>query len=443
MAGKTIIIGGGVAGINLLEFLHKRDPKADITLIKREDAASFSTCGLPYFLEGTLKYDDIVLHDEEFYRKKGIDFRVNTDVKEINLDDRTVMTKDESLAYDDLVIATGRKPYVPEIEGIDLKGVYTFSDEIDGLKIKESMKDAKDGVVIGGGSIGLSAAVALAKNGLNTKVLVGHDHLLSSILDPDMAEIVEDRLNEIGIEVITHSKIDSIEGDGRVRSISVNNMDIPAEIVVISRGTRPNVDLARDARIEIGENGGILTDFKMHVRRGDYLKNVYAFGDCVEVIDHVTGRPRLSQLGSTAVIQAKVIADNILGGTLTYEPCVSPNATKIADIQVGSVGITSRTAKKFGINLVTGKSKKLTRARYYPGRLPVTVKLLFDEGEKLVGAQVVSGECAAERINSLAIAIKRGISAREILKMERVFEPALSLLVDATVDAAEDAMNKM
>jgi NAD(P)H-nitrite reductase len=313
MAGKTIIIGGGVAGINLLEFLHKRDPKADITLIKREDAASFSTCGLPYFLEGTLKYDDIVLHDEEFYRKKGIDFRVNTDVKEINLDDRTVMTKDESLAYDDLVIATGRKPYVPEIEGIDLKGVYTFSDEIDGLKIKESMKDAKDGVVIGGGSIGLSAAVALAKNGLNTKVLVGHDHLLSSILDPDMAEIVEDRLNEIGIEVITHSKIDSIEGDGRVRSISVNNIDIPAEIVIISRGTRPNVDLARDARIEIGENGGILTDFKMHVRRGDYLKNVYAFGDCVEVIDHVTGRPRLSQLGSTAVIQAKVIADNILG----------------------------------------------------------------------------------------------------------------------------------
>ncbi|VUT24835.1 MAG: Coenzyme A disulfide reductase [Candidatus Methanolliviera sp. GoM_asphalt] len=440
---KIIIIGGGVAGINLLEFLHKRDPKADITLIKREDAASFSTCGLPYFLEGTLKYDDIVLHDEEFYKKKGIDFRVKTDVKEINLDDRTVMTKDESLTYDDLVIATGRKPYVPKIEGIDLKGVYTFNDEIDGLKIKESMKEAKDGVVIGGGSIGLSAAVALAKNGLNTKVLVGHDHVLSSILDPDMAKIVEDRLNEIGIEMITHSKIDSMEGDGRVRSISVNNMDIPAEIVVVSRGTRPNVDLARDARIETGENGGIITDFKMHVKRGDYLKNVYAFGDCVEVIDHVTGRPRLSQLGSTAVIQAKVIADNILGGALTYEPCVSPNATKIADIQVGSVGITSRTAKKFGINLVTGKSKKLTRARYYPGRLPVTVKLLFDEGEKLVGAQVVSGECAAERINSLTIAIKRGMSAREILKMERVFEPALSLLVDATVDAAEDAMNKM
>ncbi len=443
MSGKTIIIGGGVAGINLLEFLHKRDPKADITLIKRENIASLSTCGLPYFLEGILKYDDIILHDEEFYKKKGIDFRINTDVEAIKLDDRAVMMKDESLAYDDLVIATGRKPYVPKIEGIDLKSVYTFSDEIDGLKIKESMKDAKDGVVIGGGSIGLSAAVALAKNGLNMKILVGHDHVLSSILDPDMAEIMEDRLNEIEIEVITNSKIDSIDGDGRVRSISVNGMDIPAEIVVISRGTRPNVDLARDARIEIGENGGIVTDFKMHVRRGDYLKNVYAFGDCVEVIDHVTGRPRLSQLGSTAVIQAKVIADNILGGALTYEPCVSPNATKIADIQVGSVGITSRTAKKFGINLVTGKSKKLTRARYYPGRLPVTVKLLFDEGEKLVGVQVVSGECAAERINSLAIAIKRGMSAREILKMERVFEPALSLLVDATVDAAEDAMNKM
>lgn len=443
MREKTIIIGGGVAGINLLEFLHSRNPKADITLIKRENIASFSTCGLPYFLEGILKYDDLVLHDEDFYTKKGIDFRINTDVKKINLDDRTVMTKDESLPYDNLVIATGRRPYVPKINGIDLKGVYTFNNEIDGLKIKESMKEVKNGVVIGGGSTGLATAVALAKNGINTKVLVGHDHVLSSIFDPDMAEIVEGQLNEIGIEVITNSKIDSINGDKRVRSISVNHIDIPAEIIVISRGTRPNVDLAMDAGIEIGENGGILTNFRMHAKRGDYLKNVYALGDCVEVIDYVTGRPRLSQLGSTAVIQAKVITNNILGGDLTYEPCVSPNATKIANIQVGSVGITSKTAKKFGINLVTGKSEKFTRARYYPGRFSVTVKLLFSENEKLVGAQVVSGECIGERINSLAIAIKRRMCAKEILKMERVFEPSLSLLVDATVDASEDAMNKM
>ena len=441
---KIIIIGGGVGGINLLEFLNKRDPALDITLIKKECVASLSTCGLPYLLEGVLKYDDIILHDAEFYRKKGIDFRTNTEVKMIDLDKNVVKTDEEILRYDKLIIATGRRPYVPEISGVDLCGVYAFSNEEDGLKIKKDMKEAKKGVVIGGGSLGLGAAVAFAENGIDTKVIVGHDHVLSSILDPDMAEIVENRLKERGIEVMKNSKIDSINGKNRVKSIFVNGIKIPSDVVVISKGTLPNVDLARNPGIEIGEFGGILTNSEMQVKRkGSYLQDVYAFGDCVEVVDHATGNQRLSQLASTAVIQAKIIVDNIFGGDLTFDPCVTPVATRVSNLQVGSVGITSRTAEKFGIKLITGKSKKFTRARYYPGRFPVTVKLLFNKKTKLVGAQMASGECIGERVNALTIAIKREMSAKELLKMERIFEPSMSLLVDATVNAVEDAMKKM
>lgn len=441
---KIIIIGGGVGGINLLEFLNKRDPTLDITLIKKEKTASLSTCGLPYLLEGVLKYDDILLHDAEFYRKKGIDFRTNTEVKEIDLDKNVIKTDNEIFGYDKLIIATGRKPYIPKTRGVDLCGVRTFSNEDDGLMIKKFMKEAKNGAVIGGGSIGLSTAVAFAENGIDTKVIIGHDHVLSSILDPDMAEIVEKQLEEMGIGVIKNSRIDSINGKNRVKSIFVNGIEILSDVVVISKGTIPNVDLARNAGIEIGEFGGILTNSEMQVKRkGSYLQDVYAIGDCVEVVDCVTGHQRLSQLASTAVIQAKVIVDNIFGGGLTFDPCVSPIATRVSDLQVGSVGITFRTAEKFGIRVITGKSKKFTRARYYPGRFPITVKLLFNKNMNIIGAQIISGECVGERVNTLAVAIKKRMNAKELLKMERVFEPSMSLLVDATVSAVEDAMEKI
>jgi NADH oxidase (H2O2-forming) len=207
------------------------------------------------------------------------------------------------------------------------------------------------------------------------------------------------------------------------------------------------VDLARKAGIEIGELGGIITDCKLHVKKekgGEYLENVYALGDCVEVIDWVTKRPTLSMLASTGIAQSRIIADNLFGGrNCVFNPCLSPIATAVSDLQIGSIGVRFEIAKKFGIIPITGKRSKFTRVRYYPRRKPLTVKLLFDGERKLIGAQVVSGECVADRLSEYSVAIRKGITAEELLSIERCFEPSLSLHVDATVDAVRDAMKKM
>lgn len=223
--------------------------------------------------------------------------------------------------------------------------------------------------------------------------------------------------------------------------------EIPADVVVIAKGMRPNVDLAKEAGIEIGETGGIITDGSMHVKKGDYLKNVYALGDCVEVIDAITHHPRLSQLASTAALQARIVMDNILGirdsPYDSFDPCLSPTVAAISDLQVGSAGIMSETAWRHGMKIIEGKASKYTKVRFDPEKEPITVKLLFEaDSEKLVGAQIVAGETVADRINDLCIAIKKGETAKELCKRERCYDPTLSMLKDVIVDAAENALER-
>jgi len=266
------------------------------------------------------------------------------------------------------------------------------------------------------------------------------------MLDPDMASIVRERMEKEGVEFLFGKSVDAIKGEGgKVKSVMTNGEELPADIVVICKGMLPNTDLAKRAGIEIGETGGIVTDQLLHVKKnGKYVHNVYALGDCVEVIDAITLRPRLSQLASTALVQAKVVANNIMGISCLFEPCLSPTVATIADLQVGSVGITSEIAAKYGIEVVSGKKEKPTRARFYPGRKSMTVKLLFDAySEKLIGAQIISEEMVADRIDGLCNAMRKGMTAKELSMMEKSFDPCVSLHRDVMVDAAEIAAEQL
>jgi len=456
MAKKIVIIGGGDAGTYVLEsFLRKRvnvGKDVTITLLKREKIGAFSICGLPYALQNMFSIDSLEIAGSKFFTDKGIDYRMETEVTDINLEDSSVnVSTGEPIKYDQLVIGTGRKAFIPNMEEAALKEVYTINDEEDGRKIDAAMRnpETKNALVIGGGSIGLQTAVAFSKKGLKTTVVHSRRRaetlpsLIPSMLDEDMASIVQKRLEEEGITFVLGKPVISMKGnqDGRVTAVVVEGEEIPADLVVISAGMRPNVDLAKKANIDVGTSGGIVTDPSMHVKKsGRYLNNVYALGDCVEVIDAITHRPRLSQLASTALAQAKVVVDNILDIHSQFDPCLSPTITNISGLQVGSVGITSEIARKYGIKLLSGKKEKPTKPRYYPERKSMTVKLLFNaHSEKLIGAQIISEENVADRIDGLSLAIKSGITIKDLHIMEKSFDPTVSLHRDVMVDAAENA----
>jgi len=449
MVKKVVIIGGGAAGIDVLELLLRGKEGAEeteITLIKEEREGFFSSCGLPFALQGMYDIKDLVLFEPTFYIDKGVDFRTRTEVTSINLEDSYVrVDTGEDIKYDYLVIATGSKPFIPPIEGTNLERVFTLWGRKDGERLKTVMEAeaTSNAVIIGGGLIGLQATVAFSTKGLKTTVVEMFPYLLPSILDVDMGSIVQKWLRK-DIDFILGKPVSVIKGKQYVESVTVGGEEISADLVLLSAGMRPNVDIVKEAGIEIGENGGIVVDQSLLVKKGkSYLSNVYALGDCIEVTDAVTNHPRLSQLASTALIQARVVSNNLLGISSSYEPCLSPTVATISGLQVGSVGVTSETARRYGIETKAGGTIKYTKARFFPTRKLILAKLIFEgDTEKLIGAQLISEETVAERINELTLAIKAGITATDICMRERCFEPSLTMVEDVIVDAALKAQKQ-
>jgi NADH oxidase (H2O2-forming) len=443
MVKRVVIIGGGAAGIDVLELLLRAEADAEqleLTLLKKEPEGFFSSCGLPFALQGLYDIQALVLFEPDFYRDKGVDFRTGIEVTSIDLENGLVrVDTGEEIPYDCLVIATGSKPFIPPIDGTNLEGVFTLWGREDGERIKAVIDapETSNAVIIGGGMIGLQAAVAFSKKGLRTTIVELVPWLLPTILDPDMASVVQKWLRN-DVTFVLGKPVSALRGEQHVESVFVGEEAIPADIVLIAAGMRPNVSIAEEAGIKIGSSGGVVVDRALRVRKGSsYLSNVYALGDCIEVTDAVTKRPRLSQLASTALIQARAVTNNLLGISSSYESCVSPTVATISGLQVGSVGVTSETAQRYGLKTKAGTAIKYTKARFFPSRKLIVAKVLFEaDTAKLIGAQLVSEETVAERINELTLAIKAGITATDVIMRERCFEPSLTMVEDVIVDAA-------
>jgi NADH oxidase (H2O2-forming) len=443
MAKKVVIIGGGAAGIDVLELLHRsKDESEDmqITLLKKEKEGFFSMCGVPYALQGMYSLGVLDHFRPDFYKDKGIDFRTETRAISINIKEKYVLIESgEELSYDYLVIATGSKPFIPPMPGTDLKGVHTLSSRKDGELIASALSagEVNNALVIGGGWIGLQAAVAFSKKGIKTVVVERLPYLLPTLLDQEMASIVKNYL-EHDIVFMLGETAEAIQGKHHVESVLIGSEEIPVDMVLISAGMRPDVDLAKNAGLEIGESGGIVTDQAMRTQKGGRPReDVFCLGDCAEVIDAVTFRPRLSQLASTALIQARVVAENILGTGSTYGLCLSPTVANISGLQVGSVGVTTEMARRYGISVKSGTSVRFTKARFFPDNKRIIAKLIFEvSSEKLIGGQIISEETVAERINELTLGIKLGITARDVWMRERCFDPSLTMVEDVLVDAS-------
>jgi NADH oxidase (H2O2-forming) len=446
MTRKIVIIGAHAAGLDAASAARKTDRTAEITLITKEKKTAYSRCGLPFVLGGHIKtFDDLVVFPERFYKMMKLNLLTETTVTKIDAKAKTVDIQDkngkkETLSYDSLVLTTGAKPFVPPIKGREKKGVYVVRTIEDGEKINKALETAKSAVIIGAGLIGLEVAVACIERGLKTTVVEFLPYVLPVLLDKEMADRVQKMLEEKGMKIIVGKGAEEILGTDKVTGVLVAGETIPADVVVVATGVRANTELATNAGVELGEKRGIKTNLRMETN----IKGVYSAGDCAETVNLVTCRPTMSQLGTTAVKQAKVAGTNAAGGYATFSGALGSWITRLFDTEIGGTGLTEFMAGRAGIETVSGTIVSKTRADYFPGALPIRIKLIAEkETAKVIGAQIIGGEEVTQRINALSFAIQNEMTIKELAKAETCYAPPVCETWEPMVLAAEMVLRKL
>jgi len=444
---RVVIIGSGAAGLTTASTIRRYNKDIEVVVITKEREIAYSPCAIPYVIEGTIKsFDDIVMHTPADYKKeRNIDVITETAVVDVDSKNNKIKCIDKNgnefeMNYDYLVLATGAEPFIPPIEGKDLKGVFKVRSIEDGRNILKYIEEEKcnKAVVVGAGAIGLEMAYGLKCRGLDVLVVEMAPQVLPRFLDPDMAERVQKYLEKEGIKIILSKPLEKIIGEEKVEAVCVGDQVYEADMVIMATGVRPNIELAKKAGCKIGKFA-IEVNEKMQTS----IPNIYAVGDCVEVVDFITGEKTLSPFGTTAVRQGKVAGKNIAGIDARFYPVLNSAVSKIGELEIGGTGLTAFSANLKRIPIVIGRAKGLTRARYYPGGKEIEIKMIFSENGTVFGCQIVGGERVAERIDAMSIAIFKKVNAEEIANMEFCYAPPVSMVNEPLSLAAEDALKKL
>ncbi|USS41351.1 FAD-dependent oxidoreductase [Thermococcus aggregans] len=435
---RIVVIGSGTAGSNFALFMRKLDRKAEITVIGKEKTMQYSPCALPHVISGTIeKPEDVIVFPNEFYEKQKINLMLNTEAKAIDRERKVVITDKGEVPYDKLVLAVGSKAVIPPIKGVENEGVFTLKslDDVRRIKAYIAERKPKKAVVIGAGLVGLEGAEAFAKLGMEVLVVRRGDRA-TTMLDKDMAKLVQEEMEKHGVSFRFGACPSEIIGSP-VKAVKIDDEEVEADLVLVAAGMRANVDLAKNAGLEV--NRGIVVN--EHLQTSD--PDIYAIGDCAEVIDAVTGERTLSQLGTSAVRMAKVAAEHIAGKDVSFRPVFNTTITKLFGLEIGAFGITEERAKKAGIEIAVGKFKGSTKPEYYPGGKPITVKVIFRKSDrKLIGAQIVGGERVWGRIMTLSALAQKGATVEDVVYLETAYAPPVSPTIDPICVAAEMALRR-
>ncbi|MEM1565809.1 MAG: FAD-dependent oxidoreductase [Candidatus Bathyarchaeia archaeon] len=447
MPKRIVIIGAHAAGVDAASAARKTDRTAEITLITDEKYAGYSRCGLPFVIGGHISsFDNLIVFPSSYFKMMKLNLKTETKVTKIDTGKKTVLTVDkngnaEEIPYDSLIIATGASAFTPPIKGREKQGILPLRTIEDGQRIDQAIRQgAKTAVVMGAGLIGLETAVALQERGLKVTVVEMLPQVLPAMLDADMAKMVQEMLEQKGIRILTNKPVEEFLGAEKVTGIMAGGEQINADLFVSAFGVRANTQLAVDAGIALGETRLIKTNARMETN----IKDVYAVGDCAESIHIVTQRPTVQQLGTVAVRQGKVAGINAAGGYAVFPGVVGSAVTELYDMQIGATGLTEAAAKRAGIETITGTVSSKTKADYYPGALPIRVKLVVEkESQRIIGAQIIGGEEVTQRINAVSFAIQKQMTVRELAKADTAYAPPLNETWEPLVLAAEMVLMKL
>ncbi len=372
--------------------------------------------------------------------------RTRTEVTAIDVPGSRVRSRDlESgtetwTPYDKLVIGTGARPVRPPLPGMDAPGVHGVQTLDDGQALLDTLRVApgRHAVVVGAGYIGLEMAEALLQRGYEVTV-VNRSGAPMSTLDPDMGRLVHEVMVGMGIRVVNDAAVTGIltGGDGRARAVVTEHVEYPADVVILGIGVRPETSLAHAAGLPLGAHGGLLTDLSMRVRGYD---NIWAGGDCVEVLDLITGQERHIALGTHANKHGQVIGTNVAGGYATFPGVVGTAVSKVCDLEIARTGLREKDARSTGRQFVTATIESTSRAGYYPGAGSMTVKMLAERRTgRLLGVQIVGHEGAAKRVDIAAVALTTGLTVEQMTALDLGYAPPFSPVWDPVLVAARKA----
>ncbi|HVQ91359.1 MAG TPA: FAD-dependent oxidoreductase [Mycobacteriales bacterium] len=453
MTQRLVVIGGDAGGLTAAAQARKRRGPDDLEIIALERGryASYSACGIPYRVGGEVStVDDLVVRTPAEFKQQGIDVRLLAEAVELDLDRRAVTVRDLAagtdyrLGFDQLVLATGAAPARPPLPGIDATGVHSVRTLDDGEAVRSTVEGgARRAVVVGGGYVGLEMAEAFARRGLSVTLVEAADRLMST-LDPDLAGLVARAIEGLGVHVRTGEPVREIATgpDGRVAAVVTSGGEIPADVVVLGLGVRPNTGLAEAAGLPLGRTGGLITDRRMRVTGADggWADGVWAAGDCVQTFHRVSRAAVHVALGTHATKQGRVAGVNIGGGYATFPGVLGTAITKVCDLEVARTGLHEGEADQAGFRYVTATVESTTRAGYLPDPPAITVKLVAEKRSgRLLGAQIVGREGAAKRIDTLAVALWHDMTVEDIANLDLSYAPPFGPVWDPVLIAARKA----
>ena len=443
---KILIIGGVAAGATAAAKARRISPNAKITMLEAGPDISFANCGLPYFIGGDIKSRSklILQSPESFNEQYGVEVHTHTTVTAIDRIARKVRATDtrngeqKTFEYTRLILAQGGKPVVPTFPGAGLDHVFTLwtLEDMDKISNHLEVKKPKKAVVVGGGFIGLEMVEALVKRGLNVNVVEMMPHVMS-LTEPEMAGFIETEMLSYGVGIHTGAGVSEI----RANTVKLDNGKIlGAEMVLISIGVRPTLQLAKDAGLAIGEAGGLLVNEMLQTSDPD----IFAAGDMVEIEHRVNGRKMRIPLAGPANRQGRIAAENALGGNHVYKGAIGTSVVRVFEAVAGITGFSLKKARDAGFDADAVVVHKEHHTSYYPGAETVTVMIVYDRKTGVVlGGQTAGYKGADKRLDVIATATAAKLTVSDLADIDFAYSPPIGTANDAINMAAYTAENRI
>lgn len=456
MMQKILIIGGVAAGLKAAAKARRGNPKAHITVVEKGNMISYGACGMPYYIAGDvntitdlMKTSAGAIRNPDFLKNvKNIEVLVNTVATNIDRKEKTVTVKklqtgeEALLLYDKLVITTGAFPVKPSLPGIELANIHQLWHPDDAKAVRQGLEGQqfKNAVIIGAGLVGMEMAEALTQWELDITVIESKDQIFPAFLDPEFAGITAKHVQEKGITILTGEKVTGFSGNLMVAAVETDQRSIPADLVILAMGARPNVELAHSAGLTIGTAGGILVD--EYLRTND--QNIYAGGDCVENVNILTGEKVFAPMGSTANKHGRIIGENLCGGMAKFRGVLNTVVVKVLDLNVGKTGLNEVDAKRLGYEYITVITAGHDKPHYMPDAKLMSVKLIVDvKTRKVLGMQAVGEGDISKRVDVVATALLLGGTVDDLFDVDLSYAPPYNSPIDNVAVAANAIMNKL
>ena len=447
---KIIIIGGVAAGAKAAAKTKRSLPDADVHIYTKDNYVSYSSCGMPYYIAGDFQdWQKLIVRSVEEFEKSGVHIHTRQHVMKILPADKKIAVKDLDqedwyfVEYDRLVIATGAEAYLPDFYNPKFKNLFTLRTLDDGIAIKNAMKEVNHITMVGGGYIAVELVEAFVKNKKRV-TLVERSPFILSMFDEDIASLIQEYVLENSdglVKIINEDTVTELIGDDYIKDvITAKGYGFETDMVIVSSGVRPAVDLAEEAGIKLGKTGAIKVNSRMETN----IKDIYACGDCAEKINMISNTPMWIPLGSTANKEGRVAAINISGGVEDFEGVLGSAVLRYNGLNISRTGFSEKDALKTGYDAISVIITKRDKAGYMPEVKNVTLKLVADKrSHKILGAQAIGCGDADKRVNTVAIGLIRGITVEELIDVDLTYAPPFSTSIDILISAAQILKTKL